>query len=245
MPFESKGRMIMSSNRVGVFFVCLVMSFVATVSGAAPEGAPKPVRQNPAFTPVHDEPNLPRVLLIGDSISIGYTVPVRTALAGIANVHRIPVNGGTTSNGLAHIDAWLGDSRWDVIHFNWGLHDLWTTAGKQRIPIAQYEANLRKLVQSLKKTQAKLIWCSTTPVPADIAIKTRCDADVLAYNAAAQKVMEENGVPVDDLYAFALPQLKAIQISATVHFTGEGSQVLARQVSAAIQKALTNKGTPK
>jgi hypothetical protein len=66
---------------------------------------------------------LPRVLLIGDSISMGYTLDVRELLKGKANVHRIPTNGGPTTNGLKNIKAWLGDSKWDVIHFNWGLHD--------------------------------------------------------------------------------------------------------------------------
>src|SRR5881396_740319 len=80
--------------------------------------------QSPAFAPVIDQPGLARVLLIGDSISIGYTATVRKELAGKANVHRIPENGADTANGLKKIDAWLGNSRWDVIHFNWGLHDL-------------------------------------------------------------------------------------------------------------------------
>jgi acyl-CoA thioesterase-1 len=52
------------------------------------------------MTPIMDDPALPRVLLIGDSISIGYTLPARAELQGVANVHRIPTNGGPTSNGL-------------------------------------------------------------------------------------------------------------------------------------------------
>jgi len=79
---------------------------------------------NPAMRPIEDIPALPRVLLIGDSISIGYTVPVRELLKGAANVHRIPENGGPTTRGLERLDAWLGTNHWDVIHFNWGLHDL-------------------------------------------------------------------------------------------------------------------------
>ena len=76
------------------------------------------------LAPVTDDPKLPRVLLIGDSISIGYTLPTREFLKGKANLHRIPTNGGPTTRGLASIDAWIGESKWDVIHFNWGLHDL-------------------------------------------------------------------------------------------------------------------------
>ena len=73
---------------------------------------------------IEDQPGLPRVLLIGDSISIGYTIPVRNLLKGKVNVHRIPTNGGPTIKGLNQIEAWIGKKKWDVIHFNWGLHDL-------------------------------------------------------------------------------------------------------------------------
>src|SRR5262245_44134726 len=122
--------------------------------------------QSPAFAPVIDNPALPRVLLIGDSISIGYTVAVQKALASKANVHRIPENGADTANGLKKIESWLGDSRWDVIHFNWGLHDLKVTPdGGRQVPIEMYERNLVMLVEHLKDTGAQLIWATTTPVP--------------------------------------------------------------------------------
>ena len=86
---------------------------------------PKPKRPpNPTTAPIQDVAGLPRVLLIGDSISMGYTLPTRTLLAGKANLHRIPQNGGPTKNGIAQIDKWLGTGKWDVIHFNWGIHDL-------------------------------------------------------------------------------------------------------------------------
>ena len=179
------------------------------------------------------------MLLIGDSISIGYTLPVRKVLAGKANVHRIPTNGGPTSNGLAHIDGWLGDGHWDVIHFNWGLHDLKLIDGKQQVPLDQYERNLEKLVARLKKTKAKLIWCTTTPVPPPgTRNPIRNNADVIAYNAVAKKLMQRNGIPIDDLYAFALPRLQTIQKPGDVHYTVKGCQALAGQVAAAISKAL-------
>src|SRR5688500_10139469 len=77
---------------------------------------------NPAFEPVQDVPGLPRVLLIGDSISIGYHVAVRDELKAVANVHRPATNCGPTTLGIEQIDEWLGDGRWAVIHFNFGLH---------------------------------------------------------------------------------------------------------------------------
>ena len=79
--------------------------------------------KNPAMAPVEDVEGLPRVLLIGDSISIGYTVPARDALRGKANVHRPLTNCGPTTRGLEGLSQWLGETDWDVIT-NWGLHDL-------------------------------------------------------------------------------------------------------------------------
>jgi lysophospholipase L1-like esterase len=194
---------------------------------------------DPAFAPVTDNPALPRVLLLGDSISIGYTLPTREALAGKANVHRAPTNCGPTTRGITQLDRWLGDGRWDVIHFNFGLHDLKQIDGKHQVPIDQYERNLREIVARLKKTGARLIWCSTTPVPAPGTDgPPRKSDDVVAYNAAAKKVMDENGIPIDDLYAFALPQLDKIQRPNNVHFTAQGSAVLAQQVAASILKEL-------
>jgi hypothetical protein len=201
---------------------------------------------NPALAPIVDTPGLPRVLLIGDSISIGYTLPTRELLAGKANVHRIPANGGPTTNGLAQIDRWLGDGKWDVIHFNWGLHDLKFIDGQGRltdpasgsiqVPLEEYERNLRQLVERLERTGAKLIWCSTTPVPQGAV--GRVPGDELKYNAVAAKVMAEEQVAVDDLYAFAKPQLDTIGKPADVHYTPEGSRVLATQVARSIEAAL-------
>jgi acyl-CoA thioesterase-1 len=204
-------------------------------------------RKNPAMAPIEDTAGLPRVLLIGDSISIGYTIPTRELLKGVANVHRIPVNGGSTDVGLKSLDAWLAtdgaDKKWDVIHFNWGLHDLkhWKDgkldlAGPQLVPVDQYEKNLREIVARLKKTGAKLIFASTTPVPEGSG--GRVTKDEVTYNAAALRVMKTENVPVDDLHAFAAARLAEIQRPQNVHFTDAGSKALAGQVAAEIKKAL-------
>lgn len=217
--------------RATLLGTALLLSAAAAAHGQA--------RPGPEFAPVKDDPALPRVLLIGDSISIGYTLPVRERLKGKANVHRIPTNGGPTTNGLKSLDAWLGEGRWDVIHFNWGLHDIkFDTAGKHQVPAGEYEKNLRALVARLKKSRAKLIWASTTPVPAGKLSPPRKPGDEVAFNTVAKKVMEENGVAVNDLYAFARPRLKEIQIPANVHFTAAGSKALGKQVADRIEAAL-------
>ncbi|NOX99167.1 MAG: SGNH/GDSL hydrolase family protein [Verrucomicrobia bacterium] len=206
-------------------------------------------KPNPAMQAIEDVAGLPRVLLIGDSISIGYTLPTRALMKGKANVHRPSANCGPTISGLKSLDKWLGDKKWDVIHFNWGLHDLKYMGPKggnladpkasdsqQQVPPAEYEKNLRTLVERLKKTGAKLIWCSTTPVPEGAG--GRVVGDSAKYNAIAAKVMADNKIPTDDLYAFCKPRLKEIQKPANVHFSTEGSAALAKEVAASISKAL-------
>src|SRR5579871_6751034 len=112
----------------------------------------------PALIPAADKDpaKLPRVLLIGDSISIGYTPGTTKLLEGKAKVTHHPGNAETTRNGLKMLPAWLKDGPFDVIHFNWGLWDL--VDGGKAVPIDEYEKNLRELVKQLKQTKAKLIW---------------------------------------------------------------------------------------
>jgi acyl-CoA thioesterase-1 len=198
-----------------------------------------------ALAPVKDVPGLPRVLLIGASISVYYTVPTRKLLQGVANVHRIPEGGWgfTTDSGLKHLDELLGPGKWDVVHFNWGMWDLKIKPnGEHEVPLAEYDKNLRELVRRLKLTGAKLVWATNTPVPEHIKVgPNRKNSDVIAYNAAALAIMRENHIPVNDLYSFALPRLKELQIPDDPHFTFAGSDVLAEQVANSILSALRSK----
>lgn len=82
--------------------------------------------------PNDDHVAKPRVLILGDSISIGYTPHLRTLLEAEAVVVRPtdsrgrPENCAGTAHALRHLDRWLalGGGRFDVIHFNFGLHDM-------------------------------------------------------------------------------------------------------------------------
>lgn len=212
---------------------------VGAASAQTTAREPGAATENPAFAKTEDVPGLPRVLLIGDSISIGYTIFARELLNGKANLHRIPTNGGPTTKGIENIDSWLGKENWDAIHFNWGLHDLkYMFDDQPQVDLAQYERNLDRLVTRLRKTGARLIWATTTPVPNLRVGPKRIPDDVLRYNEAAARVMKRQGVAVNDLYSLAMKRLAEIQIPDNVHFTPAGSQVLAEQVAASILAAL-------
>jgi hypothetical protein len=177
---------------------------------------------------VRDTPGLPRVLLIGDSISRGYTLAVRKASAGKANIHRAPENCGPTANGLKKLDIWLGDGHWDLIHFNFGIHD-------RKTPAADYENRLEQIISRLKATGAKLVWASSTPLP---DAKDYSDADIVAKNDIAAKVMKKHGIPIDDLYTFAKPLLAECQNPGDCHFNEKGYSALGDHVTEAILRQL-------
>ena len=220
----------------------------------APYTPPKDMKGPWAFQP---DPSLPNVLILGDSISIGYTLPVRNILGGKANVFRPmrrdgkgPDNCGDTTIGLANIDNWLGDTKWDVIHFNWVLWDLCyrhpdskeqgkrdKVNGTLSTQPEDYEKNLETLVTRLKKTGAKLIWAHTTIVPEGEV--GRFTGDDVKYNAIAARVMERNGIPVNDLHTLS-KGFPADHFTGPgdVHFTNKASGLLAEQVAAEISKLL-------
>jgi len=182
-----------------------------------------------AWDYVKDDPKLPRVLLIGDSISRACTMPVRHALAGKVNVHRAPANCGKTSFGLRKMDIWLGDGNWDVIVFNFGIHDRKTFS-------ETYAVNLEKIIAKLKKTGATLIWATTTPIaPGNETYEPGSSA---RSNVIAAKIMKKHGIQVVDLYSFILPDLKKYQLPKDCHFKPEGYELMGRKVAEAILEAL-------
>ena len=185
-----------------------------------------------AWDYVEDDPKLPRVLLIGDSISRGYTLAVRKALAGKANVHRAPENCGPTANGVKKLDIWLGAGKWDLIHFNFGIHDRATKP-------ADYEQRLETIIARLQKTGAKLMWASSTPLPAQSQYGN--DAAMVERNTIAARVMQKHNIAVDDLYGHVKLRLADFQNPNDCHFNGPGYDFLGQKVAEEIRAALGGK----
>jgi hypothetical protein len=193
--------------------------------------------------------DLPKALLIGDSISLGYTAHVVAALKGKVDVRHHRGNAQHTGTGLKMLDRWVGETQWDVIHFNWGLWDLCyrhpqskaqgrrdKERGTLTTSLEQYEKNLDQLAGRLKKTKAKLIWAHTTTVPKGEAGRKVVDDD--KYNEAAARVMKKHGIEINDLNALT-DSFPAALFTApgNVHFKAEGSkqigQVVAKEISQA------------
>jgi len=128
------------------------------------------------------------------------------------------------------LDFWLGDGKWDVVHFNFGIHD-------RNTPIGEYSQRLEQLVERMKKTGAKLIWATTTPIPDDPA-KKQTAASIVERNQAAAQIMQEHGVATDDLFAAVTPHLETMQNPNDVHFNAAGYEFLGQQVGKAIEDVL-------
>ena len=197
--------------------------------------------------------DLPNVFIIGDSISMGYTKHVKTLLKGFANVSRPPCNCAHSGVGVNSVQGWLGKTEWDVIHFNFGIWDTHclyngqlvrdrskykTEDLKRRYTTEQYVENLTAIVAILKKSGATLIWASTTPY-----VSYGEDTMLLLNknNTAAQALMDNEGVMIDDLYSLTFPNLKEWQSGDGCHFNGQGYQQLAKSVASSISNALSEK----
>ena len=195
--------------------------------------------------------NPPKVLIMGDSISIGYTPYVVENLKGLAEVKRHRGNAGPTIRGLAKIEEWLGEEKWDLIHFNWGLWDLCyrhpqskeqgrrdKKHGTLTTTLDQYEKNLDRLAARLKKTKAKLIWAHTSTVPDGEAGRKVADDD--KYNEVAARVMKRHGIPIHDLNSLTDEFPPELFVKpGDVHYKPEGSKKIGQAVAKEISLALS------
>ena len=194
---------------------------------------------------------LPKVVLVGDSIRLSYAECVLNQLDGEAVVVSPRANGGDSSNVLKHLDTWVIDERPSVVHFNCGIHDIkrFKATGKFQVSPDEYEANLRNIVQRIRqRTDALVVFATTTPILDDRAAAARRDRDyellnasVNRYNAIAKRLMGELDVPVNDLNSLLSdpsPPLKTGALIGTdgVHLTPAATELLGVAVAACIRE---------
>jgi len=184
-----------------------------------------------------DDISLKRVLLIGDSISVGYTQTVINQLQGAAHVDRLANSRGVNDPALVkEITYMLGEYRYAAIHFNNGLHGF-------HIPDDVYACCIRQLVQILMQygQGAGLVWASSTPVtvPGDPStLDEEKNTIVLRRNALAADIMQDYDIPTNDLYSVVAgrPQLST---GDGYHYNAEGYALLGESVVRALRAALS------
>lgn len=192
---------------------------------------------------------MPTILLIGDSISAGYFEPLKRILDGKVLAQRIPDNAKNTQYTLNNLHSWLiKHESIDLIVFNNGLHDLMHADEKGKtadsknevlaVDIQNYKKNMIQIVSILKKTNARLVFATTTPIP-NKALGWISGSEV-EYNNVAKEIMKDNGVSICDLHAIALPMLPIIQLDTNIHPNAIGSWILAAAVSSVILNEMSH-----
>jgi hypothetical protein len=223
-----------------IFTLSLLVAVATNIAIAEPGAAP-PARETIEWCDIWishaNDTNLPRVLLIGDSIVRDYYPEVEKHLAGKAFVARLSTSRFISDPVLLkEIELVLEGTKFDVIHFNNGMHGWQHTE-------AEYRKAFPKLIKTIRAhaPKARLIWATTTPVrdgkgvTSDTKAKYS-DERIAARNAIAAEIVTAHNIPTDDLNAAM--QGHPEYHSDNVHFNGQGIQIQAAQVSGEVAKFL-------
>lgn len=191
---------------------------------------------------VIEDPRLPRVLLIGDSILVGYQEFVIADLKGKAYVDAWvnPYHQSEKLNGL--LAEVLKEGPYDVVHFNMGLHG-WPVG---RIKEGTFEPLTKAYVEVIRKMlpDARLIWANSTPIMIKGQrgqLDPELNAIMIEHNRMAANVMNEMGVPISDFYSLLVPQHLNLARGDLAHWTPPAYRILADAAVASIEKALAEK----
>jgi lysophospholipase L1-like esterase len=248
----------MKKTKIALSLGLLLTAALNTATAQPPPGASYPresIEWCDVWIPHCNENKLPRVLLLGDSITRGYRPEVEKRLNGKVYVAQLASSAFVSDPALlAQVAMVLDNNNFDVIHFNNGMHG-WEHSEQE------YQQGLLVLLDTIRKhaPNAKLVWASTTPLrddstpaatgaPKDSAsaesgrlmtqadVKKVSDVRIKDRNAIAEKIMTSNRIPVDDLYTLSAGHPE--QHSDNVHFNASGVHLQADQVSQIVLKQL-------
>ncbi len=180
-----------------------------------------------------------RVLLLGDSIRMGYEPLVRDGLKEMAEVVAPEENGRFAKYTLWGVNLWIRDlGKPDIVHWNNGLWDLHHEAPmvEALTSLNEYVETIKRIMNELQRTEARIIFATTTPITPDGAGRSNAEIDL--YNSAAVELMKMNGIDVNDLNRIVKQDLAGNICEDKVHLTEQGNYRCAEQVIEKIRKYL-------
>ena len=183
-----------------------------------------------------NETNLPRVLLIGDSITRAYYPKVEKLLDGKVYVGRLSSSAFISDPVLLmQIKMVLSQYKFDVIHFNNGMHGWQHSEEEYEKAFPEYLKTIREYAPN-----AKLIWGNTTPLRVSPASSENftiaTDERIDQRNAIAAKFMQSQGIPVEDLNTPMRGHPEYHEDN--VHFNSQGITIQANLIAPDIEKLL-------
>lgn len=220
----------------------LLLAFLMGGHSQASAQDPRVVREEiewlDVWVPGNSNRTLPKVLLVGDSIARGYYGEVEKRLQGKAIVARLTTSKSLGDPGfLGEVELILSQTRFDLVHFNNGLHGWGYSEG-------DYEKAFPDLTRVIRKQapKAKLIWATTTPMRIggnldSIQEKTQ---RVKARNEVAAKITAKEGIPTNDLFSLVRDKKEWFSNDG-VHFNPKGNTALGEKVATTIVEVLGKK----
>ena len=193
-----------------------------------------------------------KVLLLGDSIRMGYDDYVKELLDGKCEVfYNARDNGRFVTYTLWQMNQMFHDyGPFDLVHWNNGYWDMNIEPPMETplFSVEEYSYFLRRMVHEIRKNKSKVIFALTTPIleagtAADhtgtgaLSIRYN-DVWVQEYNNAAKKIMVEEKVPINDLYTLCKKDKNYYKCQDMLHLTEEGYHRCATQIAEMILKEL-------
>lgn len=192
-----------------------------------------------------------RVLLLGDSIRMGYDKKVRSLLKEEYEVIFSEEDNGR----FAAYTLWQANQffkqygHFDLVHWNNGYWDMNIEAPMTEAihPLDEYENYLRRIIRLSRQNGAQVVFATTTPIYEDgeapdntgtEASINYCNDWVVKYNETACRIMESENVPVNDLYSLCLKGPRYYKCEDMLHLTEEGYWEIAKQTSEMIRSLL-------
>jgi hypothetical protein len=189
------------------------------------------------------------LLLIGDSIRMGYDKAIAKTLEGKANVYFPAENCRFASYVLRYLHeykALANGEKIDVIHWNAGLwDDLHLLDGEPLVTLEDYARNVERIysLMELLFPKAKIIFATSTPVQEELFTTCkRYNAETERYNAEAVRISLAHGAIINDLYSTIKDMPKSYYSDLTHLYTKNGTELVTEQVRRCIEMSLAIKG---
>ena len=187
----------------------------------------------------------PKVLLLGDSIRMSYQPIVAKVLQEVANVVGPEENCQYSLYTLASLELWLKQlGNPDIVHWNNGIHDSGHNPNRSpaQIPIEMYRLILEFILQRLQKTEAQIIWATSTPVHPNRPFSHHQwswrNEEIEQYNSIALDLMKSHGIPVNDLHAVVMSNVAENLSEDQLHLSEVGKHRCADAVVAVVKAYL-------
>ena len=177
--------------------------------------------------------DLPRVLLIGDSITYGYEKIVREMLQGVCYVDFLATSYSIDEKIYSKlVRAMVLDSKYKIIHFNHGLHGV-------HMSKRTYKSRMVKLLDWMSE-QANVIIATSTHcnLPNNEKAHPEWQKRVKQRNEVVLEYATQKSCNVDDLFSISIKMPIEKRNADGMHYTIEGYEILAESVVESIKKQL-------